>query len=650
MITFEKNLKKLILSGLIIFIILITATFSLFEYIEQSFFYSKIFSHINYIYENNVKSQLDYNMTVIFNEIRVKKNNLENQTKSMIKSDVYKAYNIAVNLYNNFKDSIPEDKLQVLILNSLKSLKEADKYIFVSDLNGINQLNPAIPRGVYTYNFKDSKGKYIVRDMVKLVKTEREGFIEYYWYKPSNTNKHLRKVSFVKIFAPYNWYIGEGYYYIDMENKLKKDIIEFIKRLNSSKNTNFRYFVFDFSKNRFTSLVEANKISDSVILNKMSLLKNSCNVSFVKQGDKIIALYCYKKWNWVIGIDANLKDFYLKLKNERDSIETDFFKYAVIFVLFTVFISIVAIILSFILANKITLSFKKYKKEIEAKEKFQKKLIDTIPIPLFVKDTNGKFIDCNIEFQKFFGIKEEELLNMEEDEVPFELEILDKMIIADAYLNKVSDVSEVEIRNQQGELRNILMYKSVFRDLRDKIVGVIVVLFDVTERKKLEQKLKQLSFKDELTGTYNRRYFNDIIKTQMEVFKRHKTPFSLLMFDIDHFKRINDTFGHPVGDLILRELTYIILKHIRISDILSRVGGEEFIIISFNTTFEQAEKVANKLRKIVESTNFKEAGQVTISIGVTEARPDDTVESLVSRVDKALYLAKERGRNRVEVL
>ena len=228
--------------------------------------------------------------------------------------------------------------------------------------------------------------------------------------------------------------------------------------------------------------------------------------------------------------------------------------------------------------------------------------------------------------------------------------MLDKMILADVFLGKISVPSETEIRNYKGELRNIILYKSVFRDIKDEAIGIIAVLLDVTERKKLESKLKNLSFRDELTGVFNRRYFNELIKKQLYTCRRYKNYFSLIMFDIDHFKEINDNFGHPAGDTILKELSKLIKNIIRDSDVLCRVGGEEFIVIADYTNLTEAKKLAEKIRIKISENNFPYVRKVTISLGVTEARDNDTVNSLLERVDKALYNAKENGRNRVEVL
>jgi len=121
------------------------------------------------------------------------------------------------------------------------------------------------------------------------------------------------------------------------------------------------------------------------------------------------------------------------------------------------------------------------------------------------------------------------------------------------------------------------------------------------------------------------------------------------MFDIDHFKKVNDTCGHAVGDYVLKTISQIVKGTMREIDYLIRWGGEEFLAIALDTDLRGAEMLAEKIRKVIENYNFDKIGRVTVSFGVTQFRQDDTENSFMKRVDDALYQAKEKGRNRVEV-
>ena len=155
----------------------------------------------------------------------------------------------------------------------------------------------------------------------------------------------------------------------------------------------------------------------------------------------------------------------------------------------------------------------------------------------------------------------------------------------------------------------------------------------------------------ELLKGYNRRAYDLRLREEFRRFLRHRRPFSILLLDVDHFKSINDRYGHTVGDLCLKEIIKRVRPILRESDFLARFGGEEFVALLPETERKGGMEVAEKLRESIEQTEFihrTEAVAVTISIGVTQAGADDPdPEVLFDRVDQALYKAKRRGRNRV---
>ena len=160
--------------------------------------------------------------------------------------------------------------------------------------------------------------------------------------------------------------------------------------------------------------------------------------------------------------------------------------------------------------------------------------------------------------------------------------------------------------------------------------------------------LDQLARTDELTGAWNRRRFEETVETEMDRLRRYGQRLSLMILDVDHFKKINDLYGHSIGDQVLIDLSNTIRSSLRVSDSLTRWGGEEFIILCPNTTAETVSKLAERLRKEVSSIEFQKVGNITLSFGVAECGAEETWEQWLHRADEALYLAKSGGRDRVK--
>ena len=205
---------------------------------------------------------------------------------------------------------------------------------------------------------------------------------------------------------------------------------------------------------------------------------------------------------------------------------------------------------------------------------------------------------------------------------------------------------------QKGEGRTRIIGSRVsgIMDNENKLIGFMLISEDITERRRMEEELKRLSEIDSLTNIYNRRKFYALLSDEIERSARYERPLSFMMLDIDYFKRVNDAYGHDMGDNVLVLMADIVNQLIRKTDIFARLGGEEFAIIVPETEIEGSKALAEKIRKGIEDYNFNGAGKITLSIGVTEFKRNDTVDSFLKRADDALYICKDRGRNRVEVL
>ncbi len=186
--------------------------------------------------------------------------------------------------------------------------------------------------------------------------------------------------------------------------------------------------------------------------------------------------------------------------------------------------------------------------------------------------------------------------------------------------------------------------------------NVIIVIYDYTPLLEAQELLKQQAEKfeiqatiDPLTQVYNRLKFNTILDLEVQRSKRYSRDLSIIIFDIDHFKKVNDTYGHLIGDEVLKGIALLVKNTVRTTDIFARWGGEEFIILLPETLLDRAVIVAERIRKTIEEYIFPEVGTKTCSFGVTIYHNDsnETYNQFINRADTHLYSAKNSGRNRV---
>ncbi|KIM12773.1 MAG: hypothetical protein KU37_02550 [Sulfuricurvum sp. PC08-66] len=204
-----------------------------------------------------------------------------------------------------------------------------------------------------------------------------------------------------------------------------------------------------------------------------------------------------------------------------------------------------------------------------------------------------------------------------------------------------------ELQNKHKDGSGYWIDQSIIplKDEKGSLLSYMSVGIDITSKKELET----LSVTDRLTAIFNRRKLDELLSVESQKAKRYERPLSLLIIDIDYFKKVNDTFGHQVGDTTLQSVATLLQQNIRNSDHVGRFGGEEFMVICPETDSDHASALAEKLRLAIDQYSFETLGHATISIGVASLKHEESVEAWVKRADCALYRAKENGRNRIEI-
>lgn len=269
-----------------------------------------------------------------------------------------------------------------------------------------------------------------------------------------------------------------------------------------------------------------------------------------------------------------------------------------------------------------------------------------------MKDDQRYFRYVNNKTAEMFGKANEDIIGKLDSDVIGE-EMADHFWQSDKLVFETNEKQTIEevVDDGEGITRHYLSMKMPYQ-INEKSNALIGFSTDVTELYQLKEEFKKQANTDALTGLYNRRYFFKHAEKEFSRAKRHGLDMTLISIDIDYFKKINDSYGHPIGDKVLIELSNSIINSLRQEDILARIGGEEFSIILPETSLEQAKPVAQRIchTKInfVVNEQSNEAINIQVSVGLVSMKASDiNFDDLFVRADNALYQAKETGRNRV---
>lgn len=272
-------------------------------------------------------------------------------------------------------------------------------------------------------------------------------------------------------------------------------------------------------------------------------------------------------------------------------------------------------------------------------------IIDTIPNPVIIMNGH-ELIKCNKNFLKFFNYSKLENFKEYNSEVAslfiendnyFSLASIEENTFWTDYIYKNEKEHIVSMLNQDGQL---ISFELSINKLKGYVNHYIIVFTDITAIQNEKKLLEQMAYTDPLTKIYNRQIFDKLYIKELSNHKRYRENLSIIMFDLDYFKKVNDKYGHDIGDKVLVTITKLISKELRANDVFARWGGEEFIILLPRTNIDVAYDKAQELRQLIEQHSDKIIPSITASFGITELLDTDTEQDLFKRVDKALYQAK----------
>mgnify|MGYP001267998353 CR=1 FL=1 len=278
--------------------------------------------------------------------------------------------------------------------------------------------------------------------------------------------------------------------------------------------------------------------------------------------------------------------------------------------------------------------------------------IESLPDAVVIVDQNHKIVLVNGLASQMFGYAVLDLNGAD-------LSTIIPMPLRNAHRNHVNGYFKKPVLRPMGEEKRFSGMRSNGQEVPvDIMINTIVLdgvkvamalVRDVTYQRELEARLTLESLTDEMTGFYNRKHFRTQLNAQLSGYVRWGLPTSVIMFDFDHFKHINDQYGHAAGDLVLTTTAKLVRRELRPLDVGCRIGGEEFAIILPNTNLEDAETLAERIRKMIEQTEFEldeVSFRATATMGVATFLPtDNSYDSLMKRADNVLYRGKAAGRN-----
>jgi diguanylate cyclase (GGDEF)-like protein/PAS domain S-box-containing protein len=288
----------------------------------------------------------------------------------------------------------------------------------------------------------------------------------------------------------------------------------------------------------------------------------------------------------------------------------------------------------------------------------QKALLDTVlnnaDAAIFMKNTESRYLYANSVTAELFGLTPEELIGKRDPELmPAEEAAKFAAYDREVFASNDKIKREETFTGPDGKLHHYWTIKIPLTEQHRDKPAYIGIATDISDVVRLREKFKLLAHTDELTGIYNRRFLFENAERELKRAKRNQTQVSVIVIDIDRFKMVNDTFGHARGDDVLIKVVTACQSCVRETDLLGRIGGDEFVIVTPESNRENALQITQRLRRAVQALELdlphEESFELTLSIGVAVSDNEEGFDQLLARADRALYSVKARDRDDVEV-
>ena len=673
-----KLLMFLSVAGFIVITLVLILVFkdASYDYLNKSLSSTKI------SYYKKAKIEAQDRVQKLINFVNIYKKTAKESSRQRVKDNVNFAINIINNIYKQYSN-FPKDIILEKIKNRLRDIRFFENktgYFFVYDLKGKCILLPIKPKleGRNMIDMQDSKKRYIVKDSISIAKHKGEGFYSWWWYKIGK-KKMKKKIGYIKIFKPLGIFVGTARYEEDVLEYIKKDIKTYLNGLDMN---DYSYiFAYDFSGNdiinngklhkinKWNEIVAGEHIVRSAIKGAQVIPSGFFMTYLTKEKRKRLSyIKLIPEISWVIGANVDTKKADLIYEKEREILKGSLDKT----VQRAIFISSFVLAIFIFIFLLISIKIKQLIKQLEYKVRFRtKQLLEQKGVfeTLFNKSHDGilltkhkKIIDCNKSMYSMYGYrKKEDFINIKASSLfpKFQEDGRDSMEKLEEFIEVAREkgFNEFEFLAKRVDGQEFWIDITITKIILDGISIGYFVFKDIDKRKKIEKDFKiqqeKLFFQarhDSLTSLPNRMLLMDRLHQSIKRVDRNGGIFAVVFLDIDNFKMINDVFGHDIGDLLLIEIASILRSFTRITDIVSRFGGDEFVLVlddlnKIDDSSRILQKIMDRFQEpfILQGNPF----DITFSVGVS-IYPNSAAneEELLKFADMAMYRAKESGKNR----
>ncbi|MBF0159781.1 MAG: diguanylate cyclase [Magnetococcales bacterium] len=533
------------------------------------------------------------------------------------------AYGVLSHFHGQVREGfIEENQAKTMAMRIIKKMRYREKeYFWINDFTPTMVMHPTFPEmdGSNLSDYRDPTGKFIFREFVEVAINKGSGFVNYQWPKPGSTQP-VAKTSFVKGFSPWQWVIGSGIYLDDVETSIHDLNLYSVAGASSfALVTLMSAVVIGMGiTSRLKRVIDglrdiANGKSGSSLSQRIAITSideiGVLSTEFNALMESIHSLSLFKK---VIEGDEKLQDIYLRIWEIFKKIDG---------------VDQCIILETSVLSEGMQIV---YPDAGGCQLACSQEILDNCDV-CKVKRTGA--VIHSAEFSRictqFIGHDNQE-------------HICFPMSIGGSTVGVIQVTYDRAVDPDVMALINLELYKAE---------QYVKEALPVIEAKKLLSTMKESAMTDALTGLRNRRFLQESFESLCSGSKRRGTLVGLLLCDLDHFKQVNDSYGHPAGDEILRQAATLMKEAVRMTDLVFRFGGEEFLIVLVDIEPDQAWQIAEKVRNSIEKHRFKlpEGNFIekTVSIGVSEYPKDiDNFWQAVKYADLALYQSKSSGRNR----